>query len=125
MDGSYLVPMKYRGLQVGWHKFATRIRACAEFLIQNSHQKSAHARIFVAILCQPTCKPLYCLRFEEETSTPACKHCRCYTVSLQHLVSGFKTVSLTHAQDYFSKGGRGGGFGPYSPPPPSPRSAPG
>ena len=48
-----------RGLQVGWHKFATRIRACTEFSIQNPHQKYVHARNFVANLCQPTCKPLW------------------------------------------------------------------
>ena len=30
------------GLQVGWHIFATRIHACAEFSIQNPH-KYVHA----------------------------------------------------------------------------------
>ena len=33
------VDMYYRGLQVGWHKFATRIHACAEFSIQDPHMR--------------------------------------------------------------------------------------
>ena len=32
----------------------------AKFLIQNPHQKGAHARILVAIFGQPTGKSLYC-----------------------------------------------------------------
>ena len=40
----------YRGLQVGCHKFATRIRACAEFSIQNSHQK-LRMREFSSQIC--------------------------------------------------------------------------
>ena len=35
-------------------KIATRIHACAEFSIQNPHQKCAHVRILVAILGQWT-----------------------------------------------------------------------
>ena len=35
------------------------LESCTEFSIQNPHQKCAHARIFVANLCQPTCKHLY------------------------------------------------------------------
>ena len=40
----------YRGLQVGCHKFATRIRACAEFSIQNPHQK-LRMREFSSQIC--------------------------------------------------------------------------
>ena len=40
----------YRGLQVGCHKFATRIRACAEFSIQNPHQK-LRMREFSLLIC--------------------------------------------------------------------------
>ena len=43
-----IVSMIYSSFQVGCPKIATRIRACAKFSIQNSHQKGAHARILVA-----------------------------------------------------------------------------
>ena len=52
----------YRDFPVGCPKIATRIRACANFSIQKSHQKGAHARILVAIFGQPTGKPLYTVR---------------------------------------------------------------
>ena len=48
----------YRDFPIGCPKIATRIRACAKFSIQNSHQKGAHARILVAIFGQPTGKSL-------------------------------------------------------------------
>ena len=43
---------EYRGLQVGWHKKATRVCACEEFSINNPHQNCAHARILIAIFLQ-------------------------------------------------------------------------
>ena len=40
----------YRGLQVGWHKFATRIRTCAEFQFKIP-TKSERMRGFLSQIC--------------------------------------------------------------------------
>ena len=51
------VVVRYRGLQVGWHIFAMKIRACAHFWWDFELKFLRMRKFSLQILCQPTSKP--------------------------------------------------------------------
>ena len=64
----------YRGLQVGWHKFVTKICACAHFWWGFELKIPCMCKLSSENLCQPTCKPLYrYLKLRPSVCQPTCK----------------------------------------------------
>ena len=76
-------PTHYRGLQVGWHKFATRIRACAEFSIQNP-TKSKCMREFSSQICANQCN------LQTSSSVPTTDHFTPHCACVHGVMTGMQ-----------------------------------